>query len=145
MCDTFEMPFDCLIEIGLKSLSSHNKLCRSSKTYNQYYQTRQEHIQNHFTVVSIETLWCGVATTYRLNSRLHRTSGPAIVCPDNHIEYFQNNLCHRIDGPAIVYPTGKLLYYQNDNLHRLDGPAIVYPDGQSEYYIEGVRQPNPAT
>ena len=162
MCEAFEMPFDCLLEIGLKSITLHNKLCRSSKPYNLYYQTRQPYIQDHFTVVNTKDLWYRSATTYMLNGHLHRTSGPAIVYPDGQMVYYQNNCRHRTDGPAIIYPNGQceyyqlgrrhrnsgpattdpdgtIRYYQNKLPHRINGPAIVYPHGRTEYYLKGVR------
>lgn len=57
-------------------------------------------------------------------SMLHRTTGPAHICADGFVEYYQEDLLHREDGPAIEGPNYKA-WYKNGLQHRIDGPAII--------------------
>lgn len=44
---------------------------------------------------------------------------------------------HRIDGPAIIHPNGYEAWYFMGKLHREDGPALIRPNRISEFYLEG--------
>ena len=63
---------------------------------------------------------------YRLNGRLHREDGPAVINPNNKlIGWYFNNRLHREDGPAIIWPDNYIAWYMNGKPHRSDGPAII--------------------
>ena len=44
---------------------------------------------------------------------------------------------HRLDGPAVIYASGEQHWYFNDKHHREDGPAIIYVNGTQCWYING--------
>ena len=45
----------------------------------------------------------------------------------DYFEYRLENKLHRLDGPAIVYMDASAEWYFNDKLHREDGPAVEGP------------------
>ena len=75
---------------------------------------------------------------WRVNGRLHRLGGPAIVYPDGRREWFANGRRHRLDGPAIERPNGSKEWWVNGKLHRLDGPAVKYADGDEAWWVMGL-------
>jgi hypothetical protein len=48
-----------------------------------------------------------------------------------------NGKVHREDGPALIYPDGTQFWFINNNIHREDGPAIILPNGKKEWYYKG--------
>ena len=56
---------------------------------------------------------------------------------DNHgnIQYKLNGKLHREDGPAVIFADGTQSWCLNDKLHRLDGPAIIRANGTQWWYI----------
>ena len=60
---------------------------------------------------------------YRLNGKLHRENGPAIIWANGDKEWYINGKLHRKDGPAIESVNGDKKWYMNDKLHR--GIVIV--------------------
>ena len=71
------------------------------------------------------------------NDKLHRTDGPAIICPDGYQVWYLNGELHRTDGPAVIRPDGSQAWYLNDKLHRTDGPAVTYSDRRQYWYLNG--------
>jgi len=48
-----------------------------------------------------------------------------------------NGKVHRVDGPAIIYPKGTKDWYVNGKLHRVDGPAIEWFNGWKVWFVYG--------
>jgi len=74
-------------------------------------------------------------TIHFLDSKKHRTDGPAVVSEEIEEWYVKGRL-HRIDGPAKTFNfTNGTSYLKiwaiDDKIHRTDGPAIVY---HTHYY-----------
>ena len=68
---------------------------------------------------------------YRLNSKLHREDGPAVIWPDGFVEWYLNGKRHREDGPSIMYPNDLKAWYVNDKYYNTEEDYIVY---LLEYY-----------
>jgi len=51
--------------------------------------------------------------------------------------WYVNNRLHRTDGPAIICPTGSQAWYLHNKYHREDGPAIELANGDCEWYLYG--------
>jgi hypothetical protein len=51
---------------------------------------------------------------WKLDSKIHREDGPAIIQPDGHKEWWVNGLRHRIDGPAIEWINGDKWWFLDD-------------------------------
>jgi hypothetical protein len=43
---------------------------------------------------------------WRLNGKIHREKGPAVIRLDGYIEWRQNGKPHRLDGPASICADG---------------------------------------
>ena len=76
---------------------------------------------------------------WRLNGRLHREDGPAVVYPNGSESWWQHGRLHREDGPAVVWSDSYQAWWKNGRLHREDGPAVVWPDGRQEWWQHGRR------
>lgn len=98
---------------------------------------------------------------WRLDGKLHRANGPAVIKADGTREWWRNGGRHREDGPAIEWAYGMKEWWQNGNLHREggpaveaddwkfwfrdhkrhreDGPAVENADGSKEWWIDDVR------
>jgi hypothetical protein len=48
-----------------------------------------------------------------------------------------NGKLHREDGPAVIYPNGTQVWYRNGLRHREDGPAVIREDGIQWWYRNG--------
>ena len=44
---------------------------------------------------------------------------------------------HREEGPAVIYADGSQFWYINDKCHREDGPAVIRANGGQEWFING--------
>lgn len=77
---------------------------------------------------------------YRINGRISRKDGPAIVFSVGRKEWYLDGLRHRIDGPAIEDPD-YIAWFMDGKRHCLTGPAIHYYFGPAEdyWYIDGVK------
>ncbi len=71
---------------------------------------------------------------YRVNGRLHRTDGPAIIWNNGMQEWWQNGVRHRLDGPAVIWNNGTKEWWQNGMRHRTNSPAILFSDGDEKWY-----------
>ncbi len=60
------------------------------------------------------------------------------ISTDGTKEWRVNGKLHREDGPAVIYPDGAEMWYQYGSLHRDDGPAIILPDGTKKWGFLGV-------
>ena len=60
-----------------------------------------------------------------INSKLHRTDGPAEIYPNGTEKWYQYGKLHNSNGPAVIYKNGKKLWFIHGELHRIDGPAIM--------------------
>jgi len=84
---------------------------------------------------------------WKLNGKLHREDGPAVVGPKGLKEWYLNGKRHREDGPAVIKGDGSKYWFLNGELHREDGPAIVkadgphagYHGGKKEWFLKGKR------
>ena len=56
---------------------------------------------------------------------------------DGTREWRLDGKLHRIDGPALIRLDGCKGWYFMGELHREDGPAIYGPNIIGEYYLEG--------
>ena len=74
---------------------------------------------------------------YRLDGKLHREDGPAVIKPDGTQEWYKNGVRHREDGPAVIWPDGTQSWYINGQRHRDDGPAMTYPDRSESWWLHG--------
>jgi hypothetical protein len=72
---------------------------------------------------------------WRLNDKLHREDGPAVVYPNGAKEWWLNGKRHREDGPAIEKSDGTKYWYLNDEAHREDGPAVEGSDGIKSWFL----------
>jgi len=93
----------------------------------------------------------GDRTEYKVNNKLHREDGPAVVFKNGDICYYYQGELHRDDGPAIKRESYRLstgghvtkdrvkLFYNHGMLHREDGPAVMYANGDKCYYYKGKR------
>ncbi len=102
---------------------------------------------------TVEDVYVGKQlVTYRVNGKIHRTSGPAIhELPDRKMfyEFYFNDQLHCDNGPAVVdyrYAGVVERYYKRGVLHRIGGPAVYYvsPTFRSmerteEYWVGGVK------
>ncbi len=48
---------------------------------------------------------------------------------------------HRLDGPAVIQTNGYKEWWQHYKRHRTDGPAKIYEYGHKEYYINNNKIP----
>ena len=103
----------------------------------------------------------GTIYHYDEQQRLHCETGPAMIRPDGHKEWYihgkrhridgpaveyangdqhwcVNGKHHRTDGPAIEYANGTKSWWVNDNRHRIDGPAVEYGNGDQQWWVDGV-------
>lgn len=79
----------------------------------------------------------GIVAHY-VAGRLHRTDGPALVCPDGTEEWYRDGCLHRTDGgPAVTTGDGSTYWYRDGQLHRTDGPAVMESDGTRAWYQRG--------
>lgn len=62
------------------------------------------------------------------------------VDPSKFSQYWKvNGKLHRLDGPAVISPDGTQIWYWNDAIHRLDGPAVIWDNGAQEWWEYGDR------
>jgi hypothetical protein len=52
---------------------------------------------------------------WRLNGKLHRTDGPAVIYVDGRQDWYHNGKRHRVGGPAIILADGSTEWWQNGN------------------------------
>jgi hypothetical protein len=76
------------------------------------------------------------STFWYLNGKHHREGGPAYEDVSGRKEWYVNGLLHREDGPAVEQ-NGYKAWYLNGEPHREDGPAIQHPDGRKAWFING--------
>ena len=75
--------------------------------------------------------------TIRYSRVFHREDGPALIFPNNSVEWYRYGERHRLDGPAVEYFDGYQEWYKYGLLHREGGPAITDILGLEEWYING--------
>ena len=51
--------------------------------------------------------------------------------------WYINSKLHRTDGPAVIWADGSQQWRVNDQLHRIDGPAVIKADGTEWWYLNG--------
>jgi len=55
------------------------------------------------------------ATTWRLNGKLHREDGPALLCANGSKHWWFHGIRHREDGPAVIRADGlKEWWYEGE-------------------------------
>jgi hypothetical protein len=72
-----------------------------------------------------------------LDSKLHRTDGPARIWASGTQVWYQNGKLHRESGPARIWENGDQEWYLNGKRHRTDGPARIWADGTRAWYLNG--------
>ena len=75
--------------------------------------------------------------TWRVDGKLHREDGPAIIWVGGTQVWYVNDQLHRIDGPALIRASGTREWYINGQRHRIDGPAIIRADGRQHWLVNG--------
>ena len=63
-----------------------------------------------------------------------------VTVQDNGTQAWRlNGKLHREDGPAVIHLDGAKLWYKEGKHHRLDGPALIRVDGSKEWWTEGIQ------
>ena len=57
--------------------------------------------------------------------------------PNGNKEWRLNGRLHREDGPAIIFADGRETWYLEGYYHREDGPAVEYSNGDKSWYLHG--------
>ena len=63
-----------------------------------------------------------------------------VTFPYGTQEWRVNGKLHRDDGPAVVRANGSQEWYRDGQRHREGGPAVIYADGSEEYWEHGERR-----
>jgi hypothetical protein len=58
---------------------------------------------------------------------------------DGNKGWYINSKLHRTDGPAAEYLSGSKTWWVNGKRHRTDGPACEWDDGGIEWYLDHQR------
>ena len=128
----------------LKRIAKHNKIVwRLFSTLNRecynYFNIKTIKYEMKFRTIERQ----GWRTNYKLDGKMHRTDGPAVIFSNGDEDWYINDKLHRSDGPAMIRVNYRSYWFNNDNLHRLDGPAIEYvreEDKQhNQWWIDGKR------
>lgn len=85
----------------------------------------------------IESLTGDGTREWRLDGKLHRIDGPAIIRPDGNEGWYFMGKLHREDGPAVIRPDGYKAWWLNGKIHREDGPAAEFSDGTKCWFLDG--------
>ena len=90
---------------------------------------------------------------WKIDRKLHRVDGPAVIWEDGSTEWWQFGFRGRIGGPCSDMADGSRAWIERDlnvgrhhlgaNLprvpyHRLDGPALIYANGTRHWIQDGV-------
>ena len=59
------------------------------------------------------------------------------ILPDGSQEWRINVRLHRTAGPAVIRADGGQAWFVNDQQHRTDGPAWIGSDGRQQWYMLG--------
>lgn len=73
---------------------------------------------------------------YVEDHEIHREDGPAIIWPNDRVEWYHKGIRHREDGPAITARNTYKEWWVNGDLHREDGPAVEYSTGDVEWWYK---------
>ena len=73
---------------------------------------------------------------WKLNGKLHREGGPAVIWASGDQQWYLNGKRHRTDGAARIW-NGTQEWYLNHKLHREGGPAVIRANGTQEWYLNG--------
>ena len=79
---------------------------------------------------------------YEIDSMKYMTYiifGYEIEVDEERVIWRLNGKIHREDGPAVIWADGGQEWWLNDQIHREDGPAVVSSDGSQEWYLNGKR------
>lgn len=68
---------------------------------------------------------------------IERRKPKMIEYPDGTKEWRLDLKLHRTYGPAVVYPEGTQMWYLNGKLHNPDGAAIKCANGTHYWYLHG--------
>lgn len=147
-----KLPLDLLEHISKFGTSVYGLLCLTVKRFSKNKNIRKR-ILNHYTVINTDKYG---KTTYKINGKLHREDGPAVIRINGTKKYCINGKLHRIGLPAVFtgYDVigniqlddeyaiknrlyGTIKYYVDGKLHRENGPAIVCKNGTRHYYLNG--------
>jgi hypothetical protein len=60
---------------------------------------------------------------------------------DGRLEWRVDGKLHRLDGPAVIWADGGQSWYVDGDLHRLDGPAVIHSWGPEEWWVRGEQLP----
>ena len=71
---------------------------------------------------------------YKLRTRNNKMTNH--ILSNGSQEWRINGRLHREDGPAIILADGSQSWWIDGKLHREDGPAVIYPDGRQEWWVD---------
>ena len=79
----------------------------------------------HARTQGVTVTTAGGEVVHRLDGRLHRVGGPALITVFGDREWRQYGRLHRVDGPAVEAAHGGAEGCMGGVRHRCDGPAVV--------------------
>ncbi len=99
------------------------------KYFNDFKSYTRQYI-NHYCQLFTNTIRLNHCTKYYylISTR----------CIYGRQEWRLNGKLHRNHGLAIIWPDGDQKWYQNGNLHRNGGPAVI-KNGKQEWYQHGIK------
>ena len=77
---------------------------------------------------------------YEIDSMKYMTYiifGYEIEVDEERVIWRLNGKIHREDGPAVIWPNGRQEWVLNGKRHREDGPAAIWADGRQEWFLNG--------
>lgn len=88
------------------------KLVVISSSY--YYFQRDSYSEDEPTFIFLDAINQDQCyKEWRLEGKLHRTTGPAVIGADGHTEWWVGGSLHRQGGPAIEYDDGHKEWWFN--------------------------------
>lgn len=98
----------------------------ASSIFNLYLESTQEPEMQEFSDGTKQ---------WRLNGKLHRVDGPAIIGLGDE-RWMQHGNFHREGGPAVTMSNGSEFWYLHGNIHRTDGPAIKIANMKDQWWVD---------
>jgi hypothetical protein len=110
------------------------------KNLNSWFEIDEKeymwYILKGYTITSVSgDTW----VVWKMDGKLHRTDGPAVIDSDGTQVWYLDGKVHRTDGPAAIDSDGTQAWYLDNKLHRTDGPAFIRADGSQWWYLDGKR------
>ena len=67
----------------------------------------------------------------------YRLAGYQIEAASDLVVWRLDSKYHRTDGPAFIGVNGFRAWFLNGIRHRTDGPAVIWANGNQEWYLNG--------